>query len=1096
MGLTMSGIWAKRKPAAVPPPLTFRRCYPRRSMRRFSISDLALARPVTASMILLAVLTLGAIGMLKMPLTYLPTAATSSCWVRVGITRTSPEVLERDVVRPLEEELAGVRGVQRLQVGTGSWGVRINLEFLPGTDTEARKVEIRDRVERVRPTLPEFVRNVEIGSGGRNEDPVMEMRIASGTDLSQDYYLIEEHIVRKIERVPGVARVELEGVKPHELEVAVDVEDAAKAGVSLDELGVAVRDARQGRSLGLIRNPARDLGVRAPANAAQPDVFGALPLRRGAERGSPAPTGDAATPGVMPTGPPERGFATLSEVAEVTVHPEEDRDGKTLNGRKAVNLEIFTSSGASTVEVTQAIRRAVAELDDDPALDGIELLVFEDHGAVILETLEDLRDTGLYGGLIGVLVLFLFLHRASTTFAASLSIPLSVTAASAVIFLQGGELSCIVLLALVLAVGMLIDNAVVIVEAIASHARRGASPAVAAREGAREVGFATIASTLSTVIVFLPLLFGAEGDRSAQYADVLGTTLMIVIVCSLLVSQTAVPLLMSRLLRARATPTRHTILDAVGRAYGWFITRTLRAPRLTVLLGLALAATAIVPAQPLIENAKLGPTEDQPDNLPIRFEVAGSRGFEEIGEHIAVAERELLAQREALGIRSVSCGWGDYWGNCRAYPDGRFESPQQYEAFKDRIGQALPQQIGVKYRLGERRDHWRENTDSHVVEFALRGEDMQKLLGLARDVADHLTETLVKGNREEEAPGTYDLITTPYSEGSTELHVVLDPVRLQRLGLSAEDISRRISLTFQGLPLGKTRGDRGEIELRLSADTTTGGDDAIPGLAKLRDLRVPLPDGREIVLSSVSEIELEKRPFWVQRVDRETEVKIQVRFFDDDQKANWDLVAAQMDQFQFPSGYSWGRGTMWRSQQEASMAMVINLALCLLLVYAVMASLFESFLQPMGILVTCILGCFGAPWAMWATDTPLDTMSMVGFFLLIGVVVNNGIMLVDRISQLRAKGLPRDEALAAAGRDRIRPILMTVSTTVLGLVPMLIHHPALAGVYYHSIAIVIAGGLTTSTLITLVFLPASYAMLEDFALGSRAVWRRVGPRAR
>lgn len=1065
-------------------------------MRRLSLSDLALARPITATMVLLAVLTLGVIGMLKMPLTFLPTRADANCWVRVQITRTSPEVLEREVVRPLEEELAGVRGLQRLQVGTGSWGMRINLEFEPGTDTDARKVEIRDRVERIRPDLPEFVRNVEIGSGGRNEDPVMEMRISSGTDLSEDYYLIEEHIVRQIERVPGVARVELEGVKPHELEIAVNVEDASRAGVSLDELSTAVRGARQGRSLGLLQGPRSEQGVRAPGDDAKPEVFGALPLRRGAERmggtTSPAPGSGGATP----TGPPDRGFATLSEVADVSVHPEENRDGKTLNGRKAINLEIFTSSGASTVEVTRRIREAVERLDEDPALDGIDVLVFEDHGEVILDTLADLRDTGLYGGIIGVLVLFLFLHRFSMTFAASLSIPLSVTAAASILFLRGEELSCIVLLALVLAVGMLIDNAVVIVEAIASHARRGAPPLQAARDGAREVGFATIASTMSTVIVFLPLLFGNPSDRSAQYAAVLGTTLMIVIVCSLVVSQTAVPLLMSRFLRASPKPTKHRILDAVARGYGWFIRRTLKVPRLTVLIGLGLASTAVIPGGPLVENARLGPTEDQPDNLPIRFEIAGSRGAERIGGHVAIAEKALLENKEALGIRSVSCGWGDYWGNCRAYPAGRFESQKQYAQFQRKIGEVLPEQPGVKYRLGERRHHWQENSDPHVVEFAIRGEDMQKLLALGSQVAAHLEDTLVKGTRAESAPGTYDLITTPYSEGSTELHVILDPVRLRRLGLSAQDISERISLTFQGLPLGKTRGDRGEIELRLSADTTTGGDDAIPGLAKLRDLAVPLEDGREIVLSSVSEIELSKRPFWVQRVDRQTEVKIQVRFFNDDKEGNWDVVSNAMASFSFPPGYSWGRGTMWRKQQEASMAMVVNLGLCLLLVYAVMASLFESFLQPLGILVTCLLGCFGAPWAMWATETPLDTMSMVGFFLLIGVVVNNGIMLVDRVSQLRGRGLDRDDALATAGQDRLRPILMTVTTTVLGLVPMLIHHPALAGVYYHSIAIVIAGGLTTSTLITLVFLPASYAMIEDFSLSVRSVWRRLGPRAR
>jgi HAE1 family hydrophobic/amphiphilic exporter-1 len=546
------------------------------------------------------------------------------------------------------------------------------------------------------------------------------------------------------------------------------------------------------------------------------------------------------------------------------------------------------------------------------------------------------------------------------------------------------------------------------------------------------------------------------------------------------------------------------LLDAAASAYAWFIARTLRLPLVTVLVGLGLAATAVVPATPLVKNAKLGPLEDQPDNIPVRFEIAGSRGYERIGQIVHVAEDALLARAEELGMRSVSCSWGDYWGDCRAYPAESFQSARDYEAAKQAIGAALPDQPGVQYRVGETRRHWRENTDDHVVEFALRGEDMQELLALSQEVAGHLALTLPKGDREAPAPGTYDLITTPYTEGSTELHVRLDPERLQRLGISADDVARRISLAFQGIPLGKAPGERGEIELRLSAVPVRGDADgdrdrdgeAIAGLQQLRELKIRLPDGREVTLGTLCAIELARLPFWVQRVDRQTEVKIQVRFFDADPRGNWDIVAGAMESFDLPPGYEWGRGTMWRQQQEASLAMVVNLGLCLLLVYAVMASLFESFLQPLGILITCLLGCFGAPWAMWLTKTNLDTMSMVGFFLLIGVVVNNGIMLVDRVTQLRTQGMARDEALAAAGRDRLRPILMTVSTTVLGLVPMLINHPALAGVYYHSIAIVIAGGLTTSTLITLIFLPAAYAMLEDFSLGARRVWRLLAPQSR
>ena len=218
---------------------------------------------------------------------------------------------------------------------------------------------------------------------------------------------------------------------------------------------------------------------------------------------------------------------------------------------------------------------------------------------------------------------------------------------------------------------------------------------------------------------------------------------------------------------------------------------------------------------------------------------------------------------------------------------------------------------------------------------------------------------------------------------------------------------------------------------------------------------------------------------------------MKVRFFSDDRETNQALVETAQEGFVMPQGYSFGEGTRWGVEEGEMVELAINLGLCLILVYAVMASLFESFLQPGAILLTGLLGCFGAPWALWATDTTFDLVAMIGLFILIGIIVNNGIMLVDKVTQLRAVGVGRDQALAQAGRDRLRPVLMTAATTIFGLVPMLLHHPTLAGVYYHSIAIIIAAGLATSTIMTLVFLPSAYVLVENFALESRRLWRRV-----
>lgn len=223
---------------------------------------------------------------------------------------------------------------------------------------------------------------------------------------------------------------------------------------------------------------------------------------------------------------------------------------------------------------------------------------------------------------------------------------------------------------------------------------------------------------------------------------------------------------------------------------------------------------------------------------------------------------------------------------------------------------------------------------------------------------------------------------------------------------------------------------------------------------------------------------------------------MRVRFLAPDKDANAKAVEQAQEGFVLPEGYSFGEGTRWGRDEGDMVELAVNLGLCLILVYAVMASLFESFLQPAAILATGLLGCFGAPWAMWATNTTFDLVAMIGLFILVGIIVNNGIMLVDKVTQLRARGVPRDEALAQAGRDRLRPVLMTAFTTIFGLVPMLLHHPTLAGVYYHSIAIIIAAGLATSTVMTLVFLPSAYVLVENFSVTARRAWRMItGPRA-
>lgn len=1046
-------------------------------------------------MTLLAVFLLGLIATFQLPLAFLPSEDANRISVRAQITRTSPEVLERELIRPLEEKVAGIRDLEQIRVSSGSWGARAQLTFAAGTDIDARKLELRERLDRLEPDLPDFVQRFEVSSdSGPADAPMMRVRIASDLPLAEQYYLIEQEVVRPIERIEGVARVELSGVEPHELEVAVDVEAVHRNGIDVARVSNAVRNAPRGRSLGQLRAAERALGVRAPGLPGDPERIAAIPLARGSAR-QPALEPAAATPAddpllvddasPAPSNPTDPGFARLGDLARIEIHPEEQRRGSRLNGRPAVNLEVYGDAGASTVDVTREVRHVVSDLRNNPRLGDIEVTIFRDQGETILQTLGDLRDTGIYGGIIGIACLFAFLRRLEVTAVAAICIPMSVLAACGVLFLRGEELNCIVLLGLVLGVGMLIDNAVVIVESIQLQLQRGLAPMEAAREGASQVGIAVIASTMSSVIVFLPLVIGDAGNRMTAFLRPLGATFVTGLLASLFVSQTVVPLVMGRAFRKAPPPVRQPVLDAVARAYGRLIQATVRRPRLTLLFGLLLSASAVYPAMNV--SFDLTDFEEQPEGLPIRLDIAGSRGYEKVVEHLEVMEQALLERRDELGIEDIACGYRDWGGNCDVYPVAPFQSEHELSDFQAKITRVLPEQPGVRYRINEN-DHWRGNRDPRVVDFVLRGEDMGTLIELSERAAAHLQASLPKGDPSNPEAGGYDRIDGPFNEGAQEIHVALDPERLERVGVTASQIAQLVSTSFQGIPLGQVRGPEGEVSLLLSAgsvDEEEGG----PSLVDLRDLRVVLPSGDELPLGSLASLEVQRSPWWIQRVDRQTEARMSVRFFGDDAEGNRQLVTSAMDAFPMPPGYSSGRGTPWGNPGDAS-EMLVNLALCLLLVYAVMASLFESFLQPAAILVTCLLGCVGAPWAMWATATTVDTVALIGLFILIGIVVNNGIMLIDRVTQLRRGGLERAAALEEAGRVRLRPILMTVTTTVLGLVPMLIHHPTLAGVYYHSIAIIVAGGLVTSTLMTLLFLPAAYALIEDMSNQGLRTWRR------
>ncbi len=1063
-------------------------------MRSWSLSDLALNRPITVSMMLLAVFVLGIIGTFRLPLAFMPTENRAWISVRAQVTRTSPNVLEREVIRPMEEALAGVRDLEKLQISSGSWGARASLNFRPGTDLDSRKLEVRERLDRVRADLPDLVQRLEISSDrGDEEQPAVSLMLASDRPLAASYYLLQRTVTRPLERIPGVARVELVGVEPHELEVAVNLDAADRQGVSLSDVGTTVRAANRDQGLGSLQQGGHRAHLRSPGVVANPEAFANLPINApgrsaGDAAGVPvAGDSEADTTTLEATAEPSATSAgrslRLRDLADVTLHPVAQRKGTRLNGKPSISVNVFVSSGASTVEVTRNIKAALPAIKAQPELGQVEIEVYEDEGEQIVKTLKDLRNSGIFGGAIGIVMLFLFLRRLRTTFVAAICIPLSILAATGILFFRGQELNCVVMLGLVLGVGIFIDNAVVIVESIQAQAQAGVSRKKAARIGARQVGLATIASTLSSAIVFLPLLSDNPADPMTVYLQPLGMTFVIALIASLFVSQTIIPMVMAQ---GDRPPRRQSSegMEWLRRRYGRLIAASLRRPRATLIVGLLVSAST---AWPLTQaRFDLSEVEEETRSVRVRLEIVGKSGFERVIKHLAKVEEALLPQREALNISSIHCDYGDWYGSCRLYPSEAFQSEQAVSDFEARITATLPEQVGIKYHVGQGGGWRHRRYDPKVVRFVLRGDNMDSLFRLSRKVGDVLEQNLPPADPQAEEPAGLERVVGPYDEGRQEMSINLDIDRVHALRLRASDVAQAISSGFQGVSVGQASGPEGEVSIRMS----TGGSEDDPSMSELADFRIAAPDGTEIPLRALANFTTTRSPYWIQRLDRQTEVRMSVHFAGGDPKANKAAVFELLDGVSLPPGYSAGEGTRWWKERENKTEMIVNLGLCLLLVYAVMASLFESFLQPVAIMLTCLLGCFGAPWAMYATDTTVDTVALIGLFILIGIAVNNGIILIDKSLQLRAQGMELVESLCESGRMRLRPILMTASTTILGLIPMLVYHPTLAGIYYHSIAIIVAAGLLSSTLVTLLFLPAAYLLIHEHAANARTLWRR------
>ncbi|MEM6795723.1 MAG: efflux RND transporter permease subunit [Acidobacteriota bacterium] len=1015
------------------------------------LPSLAIERPITTAMLLVSVLLFGVLAVMRLPLAFLPAVDVPFITVVIPYPDSNPQQVEREITKPVEEVLGTLSGVQRMNSVSNADGASVELRFDWGQDLDIVRMQVSEKIDLIEGDLPEEIGEIMIFSFNTQDIPVVEGRIsAEGVDLSENYQLLEARVLSRLQRIPGVARVDLDGVAPREIFVDLRLDRVKEHGIGIDRLIDQLSKATASTVLGEVDGPdGRRFTARALGQFQSVDELRELQIDKNGLR--------------------------LGDVADITFEEPPIRYGRHLDRDEAIALLVFKESTANTVDVVNAVLAALdGEIASDPLLQGISFFMWQNQADQITGALNGLTRSGLIGALLAVVVLYFFLRRLGSTLIVSMSIPFSILAACGMLYFLDMSLNVLSMMGLMLGVGMLVDNAIVVLESIDRRKRTEPDPKKAARAGALAVSTAVLASTATSLIVFLPLILGGRSELTTWLGEI-GITIALALVCSLFSSLTLIPLMASRFLRPGTTrPVR--LFEKLEAVYAALLAWTLRRRAWTAVLLVAILGVGLLPFP-------LGLITDDPFSGQVNERLYLSYGYtdfvykSESESYVDRVEATLEPHLEELGIESVYSFFAANEAGTTLTLVRKDLDSQGIRELRERIRAVLPKLPGVELSFFEDDD---STAGSTSFAFNIYGQDSAVLERLSQEAKRRL-ETL----------DGVDDVGTSFGSVQKEIEVTIDRDKAARLDLSASEIAQTFSFVLGSFRLPRFNDGAREVETWLALRLEDRSD-----LADLKKLQFREVDGRPVTLGDIASFETVDKPDAIERENRRVRARVRASYEGEDWDSMREKVTALMDGFDFPNGYSWSWNARILEQDSQGQQMAVNFLLALVLVYLVMASLFESLTQPFAILFSIPFAVPGAAWLLVIAGSPFNLMSQIGLLILMGIVVNNGIVLLDHLNHLRASGLAREEAVIVAGQDRMRAILMTASTTIIGLIPLALGGSKVGGVFYYPLALTVMGGLVSSSLLTLVVLPSIHLAVEDFSGWLSSLWRRSKPRGR
>lgn len=1002
-----------------------------------SIAEFSIRRPVTTIMCFVSLVVVGLIASFRLPLEALPDISAPFLFVQIPYTGSTPEEVERTIIRPVEESLATMTGIKRMRSSATSEAASIFIEFSDwDRDIAIAASDARERIDAIRSDLPDDVQRYNVFKWSSSDQPVLKVRLASTTDLTTAYDMLDREFKRRIERIPGVARVEITGAPPNEVEIAIDPNRLNAHGLSINELSERLRTLNFSISAGQIDDNGQRVRVQPVGEITDLQEMRDLVINAKGLR--------------------------LGDIADVRLKPARMNYGRRLDGNPAVGLDIYKERSANLVDVSKGALAEVEAIRAQASMRDVQIKVIDNQGKAVTSSLLELAEAGGVGLILSVTVLFFFLRHWPSTLMVTLAIPICFTITLGFMYFAGVTLNILTMMGLLLAVGMLVDNAVVVVESIYQERERmPGQPRLASIIGTRNVAIALSAGTLCHCIVFVPNLFGETNNISIFMAQI-AITISVSLLASWLVAVSLIPMLSARMATPKLVHSQTGVIARLQRRYAQLLDWSLR-HRGWSLLGILLVVLVSLVPMKLTKVDMFG--GDGGKDIFIGYMWKGAYTYRQMSEEVARVEGWIEQNRERLHVQQVYSWYSEQEGSSTVVTlDEKYA--KDIKALQEELRKGLPKSARTDYFVGNQGGDG-GGGGNQGVQVQLVGDSSSMLQDIGKEVVPLLAQR----------PELRD-VRIDNGEKGGELKVHVDRERAAAFGFNAEQVASFVGLALRGAPMREFRRGDNEVPVWVRF---AGAEQSSP--EDLAGFSVRTGDGRSVPLLSLVSVDVGSSATQIGRTNRQTTLTIKANLAEkitapEGRKA----IESVLKPMSFPAGYGYTfDGGDYGNDNEAMQQMVFNLLIALVMIYVVMAAVFESLLFPAAIMSGVLFSIFGVFWLFWITGTSFGIMSFIGILVLMGVVVNNGIVMIEHINNLRRSGMGRTQALVEGSRERLRPIMMTMGTAILAMIPISLTDTQMFGngPEYSPMARAIAGGLAFSTVVSLLFLPTIYAVLDD-----------------